>query len=80
MNALKDEYEPRGFNILGFPCNLFGLQEPGATADEILNGKRNTTEAYKAIGRVFWIGGGGKNFFYHTFQKDKIVYNDIAIL
>ena len=65
MNALKDEYEPRGFNILGFPCNLFGLQEPGATADEILNGKRITTEAYKAVGTVFWIGGGQEFFLSH---------------
>lgn len=35
MNALQDSF--RDFVILGFPCNQFGLQEPGANGTEILN-------------------------------------------
>jgi glutathione peroxidase len=31
--ALQDEFGPRGFTVLGFPCNDFGAQEPG-TADD----------------------------------------------
>ena len=27
-----------GFRVLAFPCNQFGLQEPGENAYEILNG------------------------------------------
>jgi glutathione peroxidase-family protein len=27
-----------GFTVMGFPCNQFGLQEPGDTPEEILNG------------------------------------------
>ena len=34
LQELQDEYEDRGFSVLGFPCNQFGAQEPGS-ADEI---------------------------------------------
>lgn len=36
LNALKERYENQPFEILGFPSNQFGLQEPGANASEIL--------------------------------------------
>jgi glutathione peroxidase len=34
LQALHEEYGPRGFAVLGFPSNDFGAQEPG-TPDEI---------------------------------------------
>jgi glutathione peroxidase len=34
LQALYDKYKSRGFEILGFPCNDFGGQEPG-TNEEI---------------------------------------------
>jgi glutathione peroxidase len=30
LEALHTEYLPRGFSVLGFPCNQFGGQEPGS--------------------------------------------------
>jgi glutathione peroxidase len=29
LEALQNEFGPRGFSVLGFPCNQFGRQEPG---------------------------------------------------
>jgi glutathione peroxidase len=29
LEALHEEFSPRGFSVLGFPCNQFGNQEPG---------------------------------------------------
>jgi glutathione peroxidase len=29
LEALHREFSPRGFSVLGFPCNQFGSQEPG---------------------------------------------------
>jgi glutathione peroxidase len=29
LQQLHEEYAPRGFAVLGFPCNQFGGQEPG---------------------------------------------------
>lgn len=37
LNALQSKYS-NGLVILAFPCNQFGLQEPGSNASEILNG------------------------------------------
>jgi glutathione peroxidase len=34
LQKLQDSYGPRGFAVLGFPCNDFGSQEPG-TAEQI---------------------------------------------
>ncbi|MFI7498578.1 glutathione peroxidase [Streptomyces sp. NPDC049687] len=34
LEQLHRRYGPRGFAVLGFPCNQFGQQEPG-TAEEI---------------------------------------------
>ena len=34
LERLQKTYGDRGFTVLGFPCNQFGLQEPGS-ADEI---------------------------------------------
>ena len=34
LEELHEQYAPRGFAVLGFPCNQFGEQEPG-TPDEI---------------------------------------------
>lgn len=30
LESLHAQYSPRGFNVLGFPCNQFGGQEPGS--------------------------------------------------
>jgi glutathione peroxidase len=32
LEKLQQAYGPRGFSILGFPCNQFGRQEPGNAA------------------------------------------------
>ncbi|MGY1618937.1 glutathione peroxidase [Geodermatophilus sp. SYSU D00691] len=34
LEALQEEYGPRGFTVVGFPCNQFLGQEPGS-AEEI---------------------------------------------
>lgn len=33
LEQLQKEYGPRGFAVLGFPCNQFGAQEPGDAAE-----------------------------------------------
>lgn len=32
LEALQRRFGPRGFHVLGFPCNQFGHQEPGDAA------------------------------------------------
>jgi len=33
LQALQDAHAARGFNVLGFPCDQFGHQEPGTEAE-----------------------------------------------
>lgn len=33
LEKLYQKYKDRGFSVLGFPCNQFGLQEPGNEAE-----------------------------------------------
>jgi glutathione peroxidase len=33
LEALHQAFAPRGFSVLGFPCNQFGGQEPGDAAE-----------------------------------------------
>lgn len=33
LEALYEKYQSRGFEVLGFPCNQFGSQEPGNEAE-----------------------------------------------
>ena len=33
LEALHEKYGPRGFAVLGFPCNQFGAQEPGSSEE-----------------------------------------------
>ncbi len=33
LENLQRKYKDQGFTVLGFPCNDFGSQEPGSTAD-----------------------------------------------
>jgi glutathione peroxidase len=33
LEALHEKLGPRGFEVLGFPCNQFGAQEPGSAQE-----------------------------------------------
>ena len=33
LQATYEKYKDQGFVVLGFPCNQFGMQEPGSNAD-----------------------------------------------
>jgi glutathione peroxidase len=33
LEALHEKYSDKPFHVLGFPCNQFGLQEPGRAAE-----------------------------------------------
>ena len=49
LQALEEEYASQGFQVLGFPCNDFGGQEPG-TLQEI---QHFCSTSYKASFQLF---------------------------
>jgi glutathione peroxidase-family protein len=40
LQSLYEQFQPRGFEILAFPCDQFGHQEPGSDA-EIMQRRRD---------------------------------------
>jgi glutathione peroxidase len=49
LEELYNRYKDKGFEILGFPCNDFGQQEPGTNAEI----KRFCTEKYNVTFKLF---------------------------
>jgi len=68
LQDLQDNYESKGFKVLGFPCNDFGNQEPGELEEiksfcsasyganfqlfQKVHAKGNTTEPFTTLNQV----------------------------
>lgn len=72
---LVDEYGPRGFKVLAFPCNQFGKQEPG-TPDEILafSDKFNARDKFTFFEKADVNGKKAREVF--SFLKQKLPHED----
>ncbi len=52
LEALYEKYKERGLEILGFPCNQFGGQEPGAESEIENFCKTNYGVSFKLFAKV----------------------------
>ena len=69
LQALQDRFGPRGFQVLAFPCDQFGHQEPGTDAE--IRGFCDTT--YRISFPLFTkieVNGSGAHPLY-KFLKDQ---------
>ena len=89
LQELQDKYKDKGFEVLGFPCNDFGGQEPGTVEEikefcsvkyganfEIFNkvhAKGSTTEPYSTLNKVEPSGDVSWNFEKFLIGRDGIV-------
>ncbi len=65
LQALYEEYKNRGFEILAFPCNQFGHQEPG-DAEEIANFCTLTYDvSFPVLGKIDVNGSNADPLFQH---------------
>ena len=78
LQKLQDIYQSKGFEILGFPCNDFGNQEPGELPEikkfcsityganfqlfQKVHAKGNTTEPFTTLNKVSPAGDVEWNF------------------
>ncbi len=65
LEALHRELSPRGFSVLGFPCNQFGGQEPGTAQEigEFCTGKYDVS--FPMFAKVDVNGAGAHPLFVH---------------
>ena len=69
LEALWKKYRDQGFEIVAFPCNQFGGQEPG-TADEIESFcKLNFGVSFPLMAKID-VNGTGETPLYHWLKKE----------
>ena len=69
LEALHRDLGPRGFEVLGFPCNQFGAQEPGDAA-EIANFCSLTYDVTFPVFAKIEVNGGGADPLFQRLKAD----------
>lgn len=52
LEAISRKYRARGLEVLGFPCNQFGAQEPGDAAEIGAFCQRNYGVSFQMFGKI----------------------------
>jgi glutathione peroxidase len=70
LEALQKQFGPRGFSVLGFPCNQFGSQEPGDNKqiEQFCSGKYAVT--FPMFGKID-VNGSGAHPLYQYLKSEK---------
>jgi glutathione peroxidase len=68
LEALHRNYADHGFEVLGFPCNQFGAQEPG-NAEEIANFCSLTYDVTFPVFAKIDVNGSGTDPLYGELKK-----------
>ena len=63
LEALYEEFHERGFEVLGFPCNQFGAQEPGDSENIAQFCERNYGVTFPLFEKIDVNGGGTHPLF-----------------
>ena len=63
LQALHDQFADRGFTVLGFPCDQFGGQEPGADAEIADFCEKNFGVTFPLFSKVEVNGSGAHPLF-----------------
>ena len=69
LEALHRKYADRGFEVLGFPCNQFGAQEPGDAAEIASFCTVNYDVTFPVFAKVE-VNGSGADPLYQRLKKD----------
>jgi glutathione peroxidase len=70
LEALQKEFGPRGFAVLGFPCNQFGSQEPGDARQIEQFCESNYAVTFPMFGKID-VNGGGAHPLYQFLKSEK---------
>ena len=58
LEALHEKYQKRGLDVLGFPCNQFGGQEPGDASQISAFCQKNYGVSFQMFGKIEVNGDG----------------------
>ena len=69
LEALQKKYQARGLEVLGFPCNQFGAQEPGTAAEIGAFCQKNYGVSFQMFDKIE-VNGAGAHPLYQWLKKD----------
>ena len=70
LEALYRTYRSRGFEVLGFPCNQFGAQEPGSEAGITAFCEKNFGVTFPMFAKIE-VNGPNAHPLYRFLKKEK---------
>jgi glutathione peroxidase len=70
LEALQKQLGPRGFSVLGFPCNQFGRQEPGDAAQIEQFCSTNYAVTFPMFAKID-VNGSGAHPLYRYLKDEK---------
>jgi glutathione peroxidase len=70
LQALQEAHGPRGFSVLGFPCNQFGRQEPGNAAGIKEFCESNYAVSFPMFDKID-VNGGNAHPLYQHLRREK---------
>jgi glutathione peroxidase len=70
LEKLYQIYRDRGLEVLGFPCNQFGSQEPGSAADIGAFCEKNFGVSFPMFAKIE-VNGEGTHPLYRFLKKEK---------
>lgn len=68
LEALYRELHPKGFSVLGFPCNQFGSQEPGQAGEIATFCQRNYGVSFPMFDKIEVNGSGAHPLYQYLKQ------------
>ncbi|MDN5864661.1 MAG: glutathione peroxidase [Gammaproteobacteria bacterium] len=68
LEELYQRYRPRGFEVLGFPCNQFARQEPGSAGEIEAFCERNYGVSFPLFAKIRVNGAGAHPLYRHLKQ------------
>ena len=69
LEALQKKYQARGLEVLGFPCNQFGGQEPGSAEEIGAFCQKNYGVSFQMFGKIE-VNGAGAHPLYQWLKQD----------
>ena len=70
LEALHQQFSPRGFAVLGFPCNQFGAQEPGDASQIAKFCETNYAITFPLFTKID-VNGGNEHPLYKYLKHEK---------
>ena len=70
LQTLQEAHGPRGFSVLGFPCNQFGRQEPGNAAEIGQFCSLNYAVSFPMFDKID-VNGGDAHPLYQYLRREK---------